>query len=134
MVSTGSIDHRCRGLGAQPPAAEEVLIFKSIQSIENYNVLYLRPLSIINYELATLEASYKRWYLQLKCWYLLLLLLPPSLITDTESASDGKPVRPYNTVLNCLNVIANNAKTVDLISILNHLTIITANKDRLHPT
>ena len=33
---------------AQPPAAEEVLIFKSIQSIESYNILYLRP------ELATL--------------------------------------------------------------------------------
>ena len=31
------VDHRCRGLGAQPPAAEEVLIFKSIQSIESYN-------------------------------------------------------------------------------------------------
>ena len=29
------VDHRCRGLGAQPPAAEEVSIFTSIQSIEN---------------------------------------------------------------------------------------------------
>ena len=37
------VDHRCRGLGAQPPAAEKVLIFKSIQSIESYNILYLRP-------------------------------------------------------------------------------------------
>ena len=64
------------------------------------------------------------------------LLLPPSLITDTESASDGNCLlaTPYNTVLNCLNIIANNAKTIDLISILNHLTIITANKDRLNPT
>jgi len=35
------VDHRCGGLGAQPPAAEEVLIFTSIQSIENYNILYL---------------------------------------------------------------------------------------------
>ena len=35
------VDPRCRGLGAQPPAAEEVLIFTSIQSIENYNILYL---------------------------------------------------------------------------------------------
>ena len=42
------VDHRCRGLGVQPPAAEEVLIFKSIQSIESYNVLYLRPLSIMS--------------------------------------------------------------------------------------
>ena len=42
------VDHRRRGLGAVPPAAEEVLIFKNIQSIESYNILYLRP------ELATL--------------------------------------------------------------------------------
>ena len=42
------VDHRCRGVGAQPPAAEEVLIFKSIQSIESYNILYLRPLSIMS--------------------------------------------------------------------------------------
>ena len=42
------VDHRRRGLGAQPPGAEEVLIFKSIQSIESYNVLYLRPLSIMS--------------------------------------------------------------------------------------
>ena len=41
------VDHRCRGLGAQPPIAEEVLIFKSIQSIESY-ILYLRPLSIMS--------------------------------------------------------------------------------------
>ena len=40
--------HRRRGLGAQPPAAEEVLILKSMQSIESYNVLYLRPLSIMS--------------------------------------------------------------------------------------
>ena len=32
------VDHRCRGLGAQPLAAEEVLIFKSIQSIEFYTL------------------------------------------------------------------------------------------------
>ena len=42
------VDDRRKGLEAQPPAAEEVLIFKSIQSIESYNILYLRP------ELATL--------------------------------------------------------------------------------
>ena len=42
------VDHRRRGVGAQLPAAEEVLIFKSIQSIESYNVLYLRPLSIMS--------------------------------------------------------------------------------------
>ena len=42
------VDHRRRGLGVQPPAAEEVLIFKSIQSIESYNILYLRPLSIMS--------------------------------------------------------------------------------------
>ena len=59
------------------------------------------------------------------------LLLPPSLITDTESASDGNCLLGPYTIL---NVIANNAKTIDLISILNHLTIITANKDRLNPT
>ena len=42
------VDHRRRGLGAQPPATEEVLILKSMQSIESYNVLYLRPLSIMS--------------------------------------------------------------------------------------
>ena len=41
------VDHRRRGLGVQPPAAEEDLIFKSIQSIESYNILYLRPLSFM---------------------------------------------------------------------------------------
>ena len=29
------VDPRCRGLGAQPPAAEEVLSFKSIHSNKN---------------------------------------------------------------------------------------------------
>ena len=50
------------------------------------------------------------------------LLLPPSLITDTKSASDGNCLLDpsYNTALNCLNVIGNNAKTINLISILNH--------------
>ena len=64
------------------------------------------------------------------------LLLPPSLITDTKSAYDSNCLLDpsYNTVLNCLNVIGNNAETINLISILNHLTIITANKDRLDPT
>ena len=50
------VDHRRRGLGAQPPAAEEVLILKSIQSIESYNVLYLTE-TIINYELANSVSS-----------------------------------------------------------------------------
>ena len=64
------VDHRRRG----PPAAEEVLIFKSIQSIESYNVLYLRPLSL-NYELATLEALHIQTLVSTaKCWNLLLLL------------------------------------------------------------
>ena len=31
-----------------PVVVEEVLILKSIQSIESYNVLYLRPLSIMS--------------------------------------------------------------------------------------
>ena len=38
------VDHRHKGLGAQPPTAEEFLIFKRIQSIESYKILYLRPL------------------------------------------------------------------------------------------
>ena len=73
----------------QPPAAEEVLIFKSIQSIESYN---LRPLSIIT------SVS---------------LLLPPSLITDTEPASDGScllTLQYHNQLPECH--IVNNAKTI----------------------
>ena len=42
------VDHRRRGLGAQPPAAVEVLIFKSILTIESYSILYLRPSSIMS--------------------------------------------------------------------------------------
>ena len=34
------VDHRHRGLWVQPPAAEEVLMFKSIQSIESYITFY----------------------------------------------------------------------------------------------
>ena len=39
--SPSVVDHRCRGVGVQPPTAEEVLFFTSIQSIEKYNILYL---------------------------------------------------------------------------------------------
>ena len=34
------VDHRHKGLGAQPPAAVDVLIFKSILTIESYIAFY----------------------------------------------------------------------------------------------
>ena len=36
------VDHRRRGLGAQPPATEEVLIFKSMKVITFYTLDYYR--------------------------------------------------------------------------------------------
>ena len=48
------IDLKHRGLGAQPPAAEEVSIFKSIQSNEKFNIF---PIDNSKLWLATLTYS-----------------------------------------------------------------------------
>ena len=37
----GLVDPRCRGVGAQPPAAEDVLIFINTLSIEIYHKLHI---------------------------------------------------------------------------------------------
>ena len=48
------VDPKRRGLGAQPPAAEEVSIFKSIQSNEKFNIF---PIDNSKLWLATLIYS-----------------------------------------------------------------------------
>ena len=48
------VDPKRRGLGAQPPAAEEVSIFKSIQSNEKFNIF---PIDNSKSWLATLTYS-----------------------------------------------------------------------------
>ena len=48
------VDLKRRGLGAQPPAAEEVSIFKSIESNEKFNIF---PIDNSKLWLATLTYS-----------------------------------------------------------------------------
>ena len=55
------VDPRCRGLGVQPPAAEDVLIFISIQSNENSTLSYRQFYWLATFTCSSYMANMALW-------------------------------------------------------------------------